>query len=231
MKMRVLGLVPARGGSKGVPRKNIKALGGRSLLAYTADAALAAKTLSRVVLSTDDDEIAAVGAAAGLDVPFLRPSAMARDDTPSIDVVRHAVDCLESMGEHYDAVCLLQPTNPFRRPGLIDECVDVLENEDVDSVVTVALIPAEHHPLWAYQRDSGGTVHLLGGGAEPMTRRQDLPPAYFREGSVYVTRVTSIDAGSLYGERCYGFILDEPSVNIDGPEDWARAEALVAGRR
>src|SRR5690242_9753178 len=114
--LRVLGLIPARGGSKGVSRKNIRPLGGKPLLQWTAEAALAAQRLSGVVLSTDDPEIAEVGRTCGLQVPFLRPAPLARDDTPMLPVVQHAVRWAESAeGEHVDAVCLLQPTAPFRR--------------------------------------------------------------------------------------------------------------------
>ena len=115
--MTVVGIVPARGGSKGIPRKNIAPLLGKPLLAYTAEAALAARRLARVILSTDDDEIAEVGRRCGLEVLFMRPPELARDDTPMLPVVQHAVRWLEERGDRYDAVCLLQPTNPLRRPG------------------------------------------------------------------------------------------------------------------
>src|SRR6266516_4625509 len=111
---RVLGIITARGGSKGIPRKNIRLLGAKPLLQYTAEAAFGAKRLARVILSTEDEEIADVGRQCGLEVPFLRPSALARDDTPTLPVLQHAVRALEEGGESYDAICLLQPTNPFR---------------------------------------------------------------------------------------------------------------------
>ena len=113
--MRVLGIVTARGGSKGIPRKNIAPLLGKPLLAYTAEAALAAKHLTRTVLSTEDEEIASVGHACGLDVPFLRPAELARDETPTMPVLQDVVRKLEALGEFYEAVFILQPTNPLRR--------------------------------------------------------------------------------------------------------------------
>ena len=112
--MNILGLIPARGGSKGVPRKNIKLLHGKPLLCYTAQAALEASGLYRVVLSTEDEEIAQIGKNCGLDVPFLRPAELARDNTPSLPVIQHAVCALEENGRPIDAICLLQPTSPFR---------------------------------------------------------------------------------------------------------------------
>jgi len=226
--MRVLGLIPARGGSKGVPRKNIRPLAGRPLLCYTADAALSARTLTRVIVSTDDGEIAHVAIACGLDVPFVRPDELARDDTPTLPVVQHALRAVEATDGAYDAVCLLQPTNPLRTADDIDGCVGLLQETGADSAVTVLPIPAEHNPHWAYFRTAEGELHLSTGEAQPIARRQELPAAYHREGSVYVTRRAVLLTGnSLYGQRVVGYELDGArSVNIDTMTDWARAEAM-----
>lgn len=227
--MRILGLIPARGGSKGIPRKNIKLLAGKPLLAYTADATLAARSLSRVILSTDDEEIAAVGRACGLDVPFMRPSELALDTTPSLPVVQHALRWLEQRGEHYDAVCLLQPTNPLRHAEDINGCVALLQEHELDAVVTVLPVPAEYNPHWVYMPDPEGLLRLCTGEAAPIPRRQELPAAFHREGSVYVTRCEVVlEANSLYGQRLMGYPLDAARcVNIDEPTDWARAEQLL----
>ena len=229
--MRVLGLIPARGGSKGIPRKNIRLLVGRPLLQYTAKAALAATKLSRVILSTEDEEIADVGRHCGLDVPFMRPAELARDDTPTLPVVQHALHWLEQSGDRYDAVCLLQPTNPLRRPADIDGCIELLDTSGADAVVTVLMVPAEYNPHWVYFRGEDEMLHLSTGETNPVPRRQDLPPAFHREGSVYVTLCkTVMEADSLYGERIAGYTIDpNQSVNIDGPEDWARAELVLSG--
>jgi CMP-N-acetylneuraminic acid synthetase len=223
-----LGVVTARGGSKGIPRKNIRLLGGKPLLCYTAEAALAAKRLARVVLSTEDPEIAAIGEAAGLEVPFLRSAELAQDQTPTLPVLQDVVRRLEALGRHYDAVCLLQPTNPFRPVGLIDACVQRLYDNNADSVVTVLPVPAEHNPHWVYFEDEQGLLHLSTGDSDPISRRQDLPPAFHREGSVYVTRRRVLmEQNSLYGRRVAGFLMaPEHSVNIDSAEDWQRAEQL-----
>ena len=133
--MKTLGIITARGGSKGVPRKNIRLLAGKPLLQYTAEAALAAKRVQRVVLTTDDAEIAEVGRRCGLDVPFLRPPELARDDTPTLPVLQHAVRALEAKGDRFDAICLLQPTHPLRRVADIDACIALLEEKQADSVV------------------------------------------------------------------------------------------------
>ena len=145
---RVLGLIPARGGSKGVPRKNIKLLCGKPLLEYTAQAALASRLLSRVILSTEDEEIAEAGRRCGLEVPFLRPQELAADDTPMLPVIEHAVRWVEERGERFDAICLLQPTNPLRRAEEIDGCIELLIGTGADSVVTVLPVPAEYNPHW-----------------------------------------------------------------------------------
>ena len=227
--IRVLGLIPARGGSKGVPGKNIKLLAGKPLLAYTAAAALAAQHLSRVVLSTDDEQIAAVGRACDIEVPFLRPAELAQDHSPTLPVVQHALRTLEAAGEQFDAVCLLQPTNPLRRAVDIDACITLFAREQADSVVTVLPVPAEYNPHWVYFRAADGSLRLSTGESTPIPRRQALPPAFHREGSVYVTRRDVIlEENSLYGQRVLGVELDPArSVNIDTPDDWAHAEALL----
>ncbi len=228
--MRVLGVVPARGGSKGVPGKNIRLLGGKPLLQYTAEAALGSRLLSRVILSTEDEEIAKVGVECGLEVPFFRPARLAEDDTPMLPVVHHAVSSMEDQGELFDAICLLQPTNPFRRSEDIDACIHLLETTNADAVVTVLPVPEEHNPHWVYFVDESGLLRLSTGEVSPITRRQELPPAYHREGSVYVTRRDVLmKENSLYGRRLVGHCIEqESSVNIDRVSDWVRAEELVA---
>ena len=230
--MRVLGIVTARGGSKGVPKKNIRLLGGRPLIAWTSEAARGSKRLSRTILSTDDDEIASVGREVGLEVPFLRPPELALDTTPTLPVLHHAVRTLEASGDRYDAICLLQPTNPFRSADTIDACIEKLIATRADSVVTVLPVPAEYNPHWVYFADAGGALSLATGESTPIPRRQDLPKALHREGSVYVMRRdVLLDGNSLYGVRVVGHEIDpEHSVNIDTLADWARAEELVAER-
>ena len=227
--MKVLGIVPARGGSKGIPRKNVRLLGGRPLLAHTAEAALAAHRLARVVLTTDDEEIAEVGRSCGLEVPFLRPAELARDDTPTLPVLQHAVAELERAGDKFDAICLLQPTSPLRRAGDIDGCIELLENEGLDSVVSVLPVPREHNPHWVYFRDAEGLLRLSTGEEQPIPRRQELPPAFHRDGAVYVVRRDVLMNGnSLYGKKLGGYLTDPArNVNLDTPADWDRAEQLL----
>jgi CMP-N,N'-diacetyllegionaminic acid synthase len=226
--MRVLGLIPARGGSKGVPRKNIRSLGGRPLLQWTAEAALASRTLSKVVLSTEDDAIASVGRDCGLTVPFRRPVELAEDDTPTLDVIQHAVRALDDLGDRFDAVCLLQPTSPFRKTSDIDACVDLFLASDADAVLSVHRVPQEYNPHWVYFRLPDGSLRLSTGETEPVSRRQLLPPAFHRDGSLYVTRRHVImDLNSLYGTRVLAYESSGTAINIDSEADWERAEATV----
>jgi CMP-N,N'-diacetyllegionaminic acid synthase len=229
---RVLGIITARGGSKGIPRKNIRFLGAKPLLQYTAEAALGAKRLTRVILSTDDEEIAEVGRQCGLGVPFMRPSELARDETPTLPVLQHAVRELEAEGESYDAICLLQPTTPFRRSEDIDACIELLAQSGAGCVMTVLPVPAEHNPHWVYFRNRDGLLHLSTGEETPIPRRQMLPLAYHREGSVYVTRRDILmEQNSLYGSSVAGHLVDSSrSVNLDTPGDWERAETLLLQR-
>lgn len=230
--LRVLGIIPARGGSKGIPRKNVRLLAGRPLLQYTAEAALAARGLFRVILSTEDEEIAAVGRQCGIEVPFLRPPELSRDDTPTLPVLQHAVAALEKEGARFDAICLLQPTAPLRLSSDIDGCIDLLAESGADSVVTVLPVPHEHNPHWVYFRNEQGFLRLSTGEDAPIPRRQLLPPAFHREGSVYVMRRDILMAqNSLYGTTVAGFLIDPScSVNIDTMEDWIEAERLLRDR-
>ena len=226
--MRVLGFVPARGGSKGVPRKNIRALHGKPLLVYTAEAARGARLLTHTVLSTDDQEIADVGRAAGLEVPFLRPPSLALDDTPTLPVVMHGLEIMETLHGRFDAVCLLQPTSPLRDAAEIDACIALLESHAADTVFSMLPVPTRYNPHWVYEPDADGLLHISTGEPSPITRRQALPPAYHRDGAVYVSRRDVIvERKSLFGDRVVGYLREEDrSVDIDTPDDWARAESM-----
>jgi CMP-N-acetylneuraminic acid synthetase len=227
--MRVLGLIPARGGSKGVTRKNIRSLCGKPLLQWTAERALAAETLDRVVLSTEDEEIAEIGRGCRLEVPFLRPRELAADDTPTIHVVQHALLTLEKAGDRFDAVCLLQPTSPFRKSSDIDACVELLAVSFADAVMSILRVPPEYNPHWVYFRADDGSLELSTGESQPIPRRQALPPAFHRDGSIYVTRRhVVLEQESLYGMRVLGYEVDRAhTVNIDTVADWVRAEAMM----
>jgi CMP-N-acetylneuraminic acid synthetase len=230
MALRVIGIVTARGGSKGVPRKNIRPLHGKPLLQYAAESALRATRLARVLLSTEDDEIAEVGRRCGLEVPFMRPAALAQDDTPTLPVIQHAIAWLEQAGDHMDAISILQPTNPLRRAEDIDACIELLEESGADAVFTMLPVPPDFNPHWVYFQEADGSLRISTGRRQPIPRRQGLPPAFRREGTVYVVRRDVVmEQDSLYGDRVVGHLFDAArAVNIDTWEDWRRAEALLA---
>jgi CMP-N-acetylneuraminic acid synthetase len=229
--MTTLGLVPARRGSKGVPGKNTRLLAGRPLLEYTARAACDSGVLDRVVLSTDANDIAECGKRAGLEVPFLRPSDLAQDDTPMAPVIAHALDELRREGWEPDVVVLLQPTSPLRTPQHIRSAVDLLTKTGADSVVTVVAVPQHLSPDYVMRIEGGRLQSFLPEGAR-LARRQDARPAYVRDGTVYAFRTDAFRRnGTIYGEDCRPLLLDAAeSLSIDTPADWAAAERALAGR-
>lgn len=227
--MTVLAIIPARGGSKGVPHKNLKLLSGKPLVAYTIETALAVDAIDSIVLSTDDPEIAQVGKDLGLDVPKLRPAELATDHTPMLDVLQYEVAQAEQTGTAVKLVVLLQPTSPLRRASHIEDSLDLMTDLGADAVVTVRPVPADYNPAWVYRRDSNGRIELWDGSPAPIPRRQDLSPAFHRDGLVYaVRRDILMQKGSLYGAKTFGQVVDDvPLVNIDTPDDWALAEACI----
>ena len=228
--MIALGVVPARGGSKGIPRKNLASLAGRPLLAYTADAARASRRLARVVLSTDSSEIAAAGAALGLDVPFIRPAAFSADDTPMLPVLQHALEMMTAAGVDADAVVLLQPTSPLRRAAHIDAAIDLLESSGADSVVSVVEVPHQFHPL-SVMAIEGDRLRPIA-DRPTVTRRQDKPRVYARNGpAVLAVRSAVLRAGSLYGgHTCPLVMSSRESVDIDDAWDLELADLILSKR-
>lgn len=228
--MDILGVVPARGASKGVPRKNIADVAGRPLIAYTLDAARQAPALTRVVVSTEDPEIAEVCRRLGADV-IERPPELALDKTPTLPVVQHALARAEATdGRRYGAVVLLQPTTPLRLAEDVEQCVAMLRETGAESVVSVVDVGG-NHPLRMKKFEGGRLVNYVEQDGENMRPRQDLPPVYIRNGAVYVTRRSVIDGGALVGRDCRGFIMSpDRSVNIDAPNDLIVAEQLLRRR-
>jgi CMP-N,N'-diacetyllegionaminic acid synthase len=203
---------------------------GKPLLAYTAEAALSARRLSRVVISTDDPEIARVARDCGIEVPFMRPPELSRDDTPSIPVMQDVVRRLESEGAHYDATFLLQPTNPLRTADDIDGAVDLLEATGADSVISF-VDTGERHPARMKSIDPQTYRVLDPPFAEPYEGmpRQKLPKLYLRDGSVYLTRRDVLmTENSLKGKDCRAWLMPESrSWNIDTPFDLFIVEQML----
>jgi CMP-N,N'-diacetyllegionaminic acid synthase len=230
--MRVLGLICARGGSKGVPRKNVRPLLGIPLIAYAIAAGRESRLVDRVVVSTDDEEIADVAKKHGADVPFSRPPELARDDSIQIDAIRHAIGWLNDHGDHCDVIALLQPTSPLRRAEDVDGAIQSLLDTGADSVISVMRV--EHgHPKTLYRKSESNRVTPMIETDPAGTLRQDFEDYYWRNGAVYVMRHDVVmRQRSLYGADVRGYEMPpERSVNIDGPLDWLLAETLLRAER
>jgi N-acylneuraminate cytidylyltransferase len=229
-----LALIPARGGSKSIPRKNIRPLGGHPLIAYSIAAGLAAELVDRVVVSTDDEEIASVARSYGAETPFLRPPALARDETPDLPVFIHALEWFaEHEGYRPAIVIQLRPTSPFRRTWHIDEAVRrLLDHPGADAVRTVCIPFQNPYKMWRISED-GSLQPLLETdiGPEPYNLpRQALPPVYWQTGYVDATRAETIrEKRSMTGDRILPLVIDPADwVDIDSPDDWVRAERRLA---
>lgn len=224
MEKKFLGLIPARGGSKSIPLKNIKPLLGKPLIAYTIEEALKSKYLDRIVVSTDDVQIAEVSKEYGADVPFIRPAELATDTSPTLPVIQHALKYLESEGYTPNFVVLLQPTSPLREVKHIDEAIEKILDTNADSVTT--LTEAETHPYWMRKLD-GDRVYPFIETGEQSLRRQELPSVYRLNGAVIVVKREAID--KKWQEQDIRAILMEPiySIDIDTPLDFYIAEKLM----
>lgn len=231
--MKILALIPARGGSKGIPGKNIKILGGKPLIAYSIEAAKESRYISKVVVSTDDQSIYEIANQYGAETPFLRPAELSTDTARSVDVVIHALSFLDSINEHFDAVCLLQPTSPFRAKGFIDACIESFIHQKTDSLVSTRSIPDEYNPHWTFEADEQGHLHIATGEKTIISRRQDLPKAYIRDGAVYLTKTEVLkNSQSLYGETLsFKESTESFHVNLDTEEDWYLAEKFLADKQ
>ncbi|MEM1318957.1 MAG: acylneuraminate cytidylyltransferase family protein [Bacteroidota bacterium] len=228
--MKILGLIPARGGSKGIPRKNIKKLGDKELIRYTIETGLQCRSLDQLVVSTEDDEIAAISALAGASVPFLRPAALASDHSPTLDTVLHAMQYFDAQQQPFDAVCLLQPTIPFRSVTDIEAAINAFKDHEADSLISVREVPHTYNPHWVFEVKPGTNfLDIATGEGHIITRRQDLPKAYYRDGSIYISsRKALLEQGSLYGQNiAYHINEQSPDINIDTPADWEQAEAYL----
>ena len=232
--MQILALIPARGGSKSIPRKNIKSLAGHPLIAYSIAAALQSRYVSRTIVSTDDEEIARIAQNFGAEVPFLRPSQYALDNTPDLPVFTNALGWLKE-NESYqpDVIVQLRPTSPLRPPECVDQAVQtLLDHPEADSVRGV--IPSGQNPYKMWQiSEQGRMIPLLTltDIAEPYNApRQDLPETYWQTGHIDAIRISTIlEKGSLSGSTIYPIYIDpDYAVDIDTLHDWQRAEWLIS---
>jgi len=227
----VLGIIPARGGSKGISGKNLVSVGGRPLLAYTADAAHASRRLSRTIITTDDETIAQAARDLRIEVPFMRPDTLAGDDTPMLPVVQHALRAMRAHEIDADVVVLLQPTSPLRRGEHIDSAIELLAETGADSVVSVVDVPHQFNPVSVLSLDGDRLRPFL--DTAPTTRRQDKPPALARNGpAVLAVRAAVIEGGSLYGQDSRPLMMaPEDSIDVDTLFDLHLVELLLRERQ
>ena len=232
-RLKVLAIIPARGGSKGVPRKNIRPVCGKPLIAYTIETALAARRLFyRLIVSTDDEEIAGIARRYGAEVPFMRPAELADDDVPMVPVLQHAVRFVERQdGVRLDWVCLLQPTDPFRTVGDIEEALRLAQAGGCDSVISVVQVFSVH-PILMKRIENGRLLPYCIEEKEGTCRQDYQPPAYKRNGAIYLTRRhVLMERDSIWGEVIRPYIMPlERSQGVDSELDLRLVELLMAER-
>lgn len=232
--MRFVAVIPARGGSKGIPRKNVLDLGGRPLIAWTIDAALSSAVFDRILVSTDDHEIADVGRRYGAEVPFLRPAELATDEASSLSVVRHAVDWyVNTQRGQAVAVMLLQPTSPFRTSSDIRAAVCLASSAmETDPLNVVSVKQCTHDPRWSFWISEPNTLQpLFATGRSP--RRQDAGQIYQPNGAIYVSSTSRIlGGGSWYDDPVKAYVMPEDrSIDIDSLWDFEVARLLGSRHR
>lgn len=231
-RREVLAIIPARGGSKSIPRKNIRNFAGYPLIAYSIAAGKAAKNVTRLLVSTDDEEIASIAKDYGAEIPFLRPTELSQDDTPDLPVFQHALSWLEeNEGYHPDILVQLRPTSPLRRTIHIDHAVQrLLEHPEADSVRTVCVPFQNPYKMWRIGEDGFLHTLLTFDMPEPYNLpRQALPDVYWQTGYVDAAWTDTIQGkNSMTGDNILPLIIGaEEWIDIDSPDDWRRAERLL----
>lgn len=227
MNKKILAIIPARGGSKGVIRKNVRNLAHKPLIAYTIEAAKTSRYLDRIIVSTEDVEISCVSKSYGAEVPFLRPKELAQDDTPGIEPILHCLDWLEKeQGYVPDYVCLLQCTSPLRNNYQINEAIEEMLNKDADSIISV--YESDKSPYWMKKIEDGKLKNFLVDNTF-YARRQDIPKAYMLNGAIYICKTEMlIKNKNWYSENTIPYIMNKiTSVDIDDMDDFRYVEYLM----
>lgn len=226
--MRVLAVIPARAGSKRVPGKNVKKLGSKPLIAWTIDQSLRSRC-DHTMVSTDSEEIGKLAQCYGADVPFLRSSDLAADESNVIDGLIEVVQRYKSQGSAFDSIVLLQPTSPFRRVSTINSAIELHEENAGNSVVSVS--PSRSHPHWAKRIEQDSLLPFYGESQGAELRSQDLSPAFELNGLIYICTISRlVEARSLYSEPTIPLIVksEKEAIDIDTPFDWRIAELLAS---
>lgn len=222
----MIAIIPARGGSKGLPGKNIKLLNGKPLIAYTIEAALNSKNITRVIVSTDDWQIAEVARKCGAEIPFMRPKSLADDTAKSIDVYNYTINRLEGEeNAEINEIIVLQPTSPLRTTQHIDEAIKMYLEKNADSVISYC---QEDHPIFwnKYINDEGKFKEIFEG--DYLKNRQEIQPTYFPNGAIYIFRTNILLQSRYYTQKSYAYLMEKKcSVDIDSLEDFEYAEWLM----
>jgi CMP-N,N'-diacetyllegionaminic acid synthase len=229
--MRILAVIAARGGSKRLPGKNIRVLGGRPLLAWSVQAARGIDDICDILLSTDDHDVARVGKDSGALVPWLRPAELATDAASSVDVCLHALDRYEADRGAVDAILLLQPTSPFRKRTSVLHGIELFKQDPSRPVVSVS--PAASHPQWCFRLEQGTLRPFLDSNGLNL-RSQDLTPAYVINGAFYLIEAARLrEQRSLLGDEMVALLMESPAerIDIDSESDWQAAESMLAAWR
>jgi len=221
-------LIPARGGSKAVPGKNLALVNGETLTRRAARCAVMSGIFDRIVVSTDDHDIMDEAVAGGAEAPFLRPAELASDTAPVLTAVQHAVNTLRATGFDPDSVTLLEPTSPMRTPEIVRTVIGSMERADADSATTLSLVPDNYRPVKQMYLGGDGLTEDVAPLPDNIYRRQDLPPSYIRNGMVYaMTKFCVMELGRVIGPRNVGVVIEGAFVNIDWPGDLERARQLL----
>tara|TARA_B110000902_G_scaffold164195_1_gene187651 strand:- start:2966 stop:3658 length:693 start_codon:yes stop_codon:yes gene_type:complete len=230
--MKVITVIPARSGSKSIPKKNIQLLDGKPLLSYSIKYSLSSNLVSNTIVSTDCSSIAEIATQNGASVPFLRPAHYAEDNSQDYQFMRHALDFFEGKGQIFDVYILLRPTSPLRPSGLIEQALEILENNaGATSVRSMTKIKEHPYRVWR-QNDDKSVCGFIESEVEPYNiPRQELPTLFFQTGDIEVVRRETIINGSISGDRVYPLIIKhEDMIDIDSQSDFDRAEKSNADR-
>ena len=230
---KIIGIIPARGGSKGIPRKNIKPLAGKPLIAWSIEQAKKSKYLDQIVVSTDSPEIAEIARQYGAEAPFLRPAELAQDDSPTVDAIFHVLQFFDTQGEHFDLVVLLEPTSPLRKEDDIDRAIELFEThaDRVDSLVSLGEVHMENP--YIVKQVEGGYVKPLILADSPIHQRQQLPRTYFPYGVIYLSTVYALKKWkTFYQERTIPYFIERwQNYEIDDIWDFLCVEAVLQERK
>ncbi|MCM0147570.1 acylneuraminate cytidylyltransferase family protein [Photobacterium galatheae] len=229
LKEKILAIIPARGGSKRLPDKNIKKMHGFPLIEWTIQAAIDSKVFEHVIVSTDSEKIAEIAKNAGADVPFLRPADLSGDEAKSNDVILHAINFLEENHLHFDSIALLQPTSPLRTAKHIQEAFKLKQLKQADAVISVC--PCEHSPLWANSLPDDLSMDLFLNESIINKRSQDLPVHYRLNGAIYIIKKDLfLESKSFFSTKnSFAYIMDtKSSIDIDEELDFIMAETILS---